>query len=77
MLSKQTVSGSTQGAISSVGDYDSGTYRTTFKTNTGIGSGTYSLNDLLIKLVQMSHTHSGSSAKINCNCNCNCNSHSH
>lgn len=77
MTNQQKVNGSSQGSMSTIGDFDSGHNRTTLNTSTGIGSGTYSLNDLLNKLVAMSHTHSSKVDNINCNCNCNCNTHSH
>ena len=44
-------------------------------TGKGLGAGTYSLNDLLNKLVKISHNHSFSSRQLNCNCNCNTHSH--
>lgn len=48
---------------------------TTMNTGKGLGAGTYSLNDLLNKLVNISHNHSFSSRQLNCNCNCNTHSH--
>lgn len=88
-VSSQKVSGSTQTGSSISWDGDgitqsngfTGKQRLTLQVKTGIGAGTYGLNDLLNKLVQMSHTHNtGSMAQnvvCNCNCNCRCNTHSH
>ena len=47
--------------------------------NPSLGSGTYTIADLLSKLSAMSHSHSFSDCGGNCNCNCNCthSSHSH
>lgn len=44
-----------------------GTY---VKVDTGIGSGSYTLQNLLQQLVNKSHTHSTKSVTVNCNCDC-------
>lgn len=51
----------------------SGTF-TTLTQNSGVGSGTYSLQSILQALVNISHSHGSTSlASTNCNCNCcNC-----
>lgn len=72
-VTNQTVSGSTHvtGTII-VEPWGYGT-KYTMSTNKGIAAGTYSLSDLLNKLVNISHSHGISNQAINCACNCNCN----
>lgn len=50
-------------------DKYTGTY---VKVDTGIGSGSYTLQNLLQQLVNKSHTHSTKSVTVNCNCTCDC-----
>ena len=83
-LNNISVDGSTQGnSITFATTYDSPAKAIAnqhkISTNTGIPAGTYSLQDLLNKLVAMSHTESKTTSVINCNCDCNCkcNTHSH
>lgn len=44
------------------------------KTNAGIAAGTYTLKDILQKLINLSHNHSyiSETYKYNCNCDCRC-----
>lgn len=48
----------------------------TFTAQDNIPSGTYTIEQLLNKLSQASHTHSSSVSQCIVNCNCNCNCHS-
>lgn len=68
-LNAQYVSGSTQSSFSIGTSSRYGNGSAIGETvNKGISAGTYSLNDLLNKLVKISHSHTAK----NCNCNCNC-----
>lgn len=48
----------------------------TFTAQDNIPSGTYTIEQLLNKLSQASHTHSSTVSQCIANCNCNCNCHS-
>lgn len=49
-------------------------YRGQLKTNAGVAAGTYTLKDILQKLINLSHNHSYiyETYKYNCNCDCRC-----
>ena len=49
-------------------------HRGQLKTNAGVAAGTYTLKDILQKLINLSHNHSYiyETYKYNCNCNCRC-----
>ena len=49
-------------------------YRGQLKTNAGVAAGTYTLKDILQKLINLSHNHSYiyETYKYNCNCRCDC-----
>lgn len=78
-LDNITVTGSTQKAInpSMSANFSTAEKINTFNVTTGIGAGTYKLNNLLQQLVNRSHTHtsktiSGSNCDCNCKCDCTC-----
>lgn len=52
------------------GNISSTTY--TFVTNTGLSAGTYSLQQLLQGLINLSHSHRTTKGASNWNCNCDC-----
>ena len=76
---KGVFSGSKQGATQSSGAayYDKENMRgfgvSLLNTAPGIKADRYSLQEVLEKLVESSHTHSAQWHAFNCNCNCNCN----
>lgn len=74
LADRLTVSGTKQVALSPfVSGFNKEQSITTFTTNTGIPSGSYSIATLLQKLVNMSHSHTSKKiAGANCDCNCNC-----
>lgn len=68
-----TVTKSTQGNLYLPGFYtarkDAGSFNY-LNVTTGLGAGTYTLQNLLQQLVNRSHQHGSSTQSYNCNCNC-------
>ena len=72
-VTNQNVSGSTHSTGTIIVEPERYGNKYTMSTSKGIASGTYSLSDLLNRLVQISHSHGISTQTINCACNCRCN----
>lgn len=79
---KISVGGSQQGATRSWGGFSKyGHNKNDIKdislglveTNSGLGAGNYTLQNILQHLVNCSHSHYMTTVSMNCNCNCDCN----
>lgn len=65
-----TITASQQSAITTAADYGSG--RTYLYTHTGLPAQTATLQNIIQKLVNLSHSHTSGSWNCNCDCNCTC-----
>lgn len=66
------VSGSSISNSSATVEYNSAYSNKSYNTNSGVGSGTYTLRDLINALVNVSHTHHTTTSSVQCNCDCDC-----
>lgn len=74
-LDSITVTASTQAKLSPSmsSNFSTSEQIVTFSVDSGIGAGTYKLNNLLQQLVNRSHSHTSKTISgSNCNCNCKC-----